>query len=120
MDEISHENPQSIAIPQTPPQPSAHVAPRTMPIGQYFGVFGALIALTLLTVALSFIELHQWHAYIGIAIAAGKAALVILFFMHVLHSHRLIWSVIIAALLWLSILMVLTLADNLTRAWLSY
>ena len=91
-----------------------------MSMGNYLAVFGGLVVLTLLTVGLSFVELHQWHAWLGLAIASAKAALVILFFMHVLHSHRLIWSVIIAALLWLGILMVLTLADNLTRAWLSY
>lgn len=97
-----------------------HDISHVMSMGNYLAVFGGLIVLTLLTVALSFVELHQWHAWLGLAIASAKAALVILFFMHVLHSHRLIWSVIIAALLWLSILMVLTLADNLTRAWLSY
>lgn len=99
---------------------SQMISSHIMPIRNYLAVFVGLIALTLLTVALSFLDLHQWHAYVGIAIAAAKAALVILFFMHVLRGHRLIWSVIIAALLWLSILMVLTLADNLTRAWLSY
>jgi cytochrome c oxidase subunit 4 len=111
-------NETSQTMPNATPAP--HDIPHVMPMGQYLAVFGGLIVLTLLTVALSFVELHQWHAYLGMAIASAKTALVILFFMHVLHSHRLIWSVIIAAMLWLSILMVLTLADNLTRAWLSY
>jgi len=111
-----NETSQMISSASPPP----HDTPHVMPIGNYLAVFGGLIVLTLLTVALSFVELHQWHAYVGMAIASAKAALVILFFMHVLHSHRLIWSVIIAAMLWLSILMVLTLADTVTRAWLSY
>jgi len=102
----------------TPSQPAP--APHIMPLANYYAVFAALIALTLLTVGLSFVEMHQWHVYLGMAIAATKAALVILFFMHVMHSHRLIWSVVIAAMLWLGILVVLTLTDYLTRGWLSY
>src|SRR5277367_3257025 len=84
-------------------------APHIMSLANYYAVFAALIVLTVLTVALSFVEMHLWHVYLGMAIAATKAALVILFFMHVMHSHRLIWSVVIAAMLWLGILVVLTL-----------
>jgi len=46
--------------------------------------------------------------------------LVILFFMHVIHSTRLTWVVIIASFLWLGVLFVLTFADYLTRMWKIY
>ena len=42
-------------------------------------------------------------------IAAAKAVLIVLFFMHVFYSHRLTWVVSIASLLWLGILLALTL-----------
>ena len=42
------------------------------------------------------------------AIASIKAVLVILFFMHVIHSTRLTWVVVIGSFLWLGVLFVLT------------
>ena len=59
-------------------------------------------------------------APLALGIAVVKAVLVLLFFMHLLHSTRLTWVVIGASLFWLGILMVLTLSDYLTRRWLSY
>jgi caa(3)-type oxidase subunit IV len=38
-----------------------------------------------------------------------------LFFMHLLHSHRLMMIVAIASFLWLAIMVALTLNDYLTR-----
>jgi len=86
----------------------------------YYVVFACLIGLTLLTVWLSLEPLGAWHATVGLAIAACKASLVALFFMHVLYSGRLTWIMLGAGLFWLSILMSLTLADYLTRHWLAY
>jgi cytochrome c oxidase subunit 4 len=86
----------------------------------YYAVFAALIALTCLTVGLSFYDLGQWHAAAGLGIATSKALLVALFFMHVLYSSRLTWLVILCALFWLAMLIGLTLADYLTRHWLAY
>jgi cytochrome c oxidase subunit 4 len=86
----------------------------------YAGVFGALIGLTVLTVGMSFLDLGAWHTAAGLTIAAGKALLVVLFFMHLLYSKSLIWIVAGGALFWLGILLVLTMADYLTRDWLSY
>jgi len=86
----------------------------------YYVVFAALVVLTLATVGLSFCPLGNWHTVIGLAIATVKAALVALFFMHLLHSQRLTWLALGAGLFWLAILMSLTLADYLTRDWLAY
>jgi cytochrome c oxidase subunit 4 len=52
---------------------------------------------------------------VGLAIAATKAALIVLFFMHALRGSRLTWLVIGATLLFLSILLLLTLTDYLSR-----
>jgi cytochrome c oxidase subunit 4 len=57
---------------------------------------------------------------VALAIAVTKATLVILFFMHVIHSTRLTWVVILASFLWLATMFVLTFADYLTRAWAIY
>jgi len=86
----------------------------------YYGIFAALIALTLLTVGISFVDLGSWHLIVGLLIGAAKAALVVLFFMHLLASSRLTWLVLGAGIFWLAILLSFTLADYMTRGWLAY
>jgi cytochrome c oxidase subunit 4 len=82
----------------------------------YLIVYGILIALTLLTVGISFIHLSEiGHIVLGALIGLCKASLVILFFMHALSSPRLTWVVIGVAIFWLGILLVLTLSDYVTR-----
>lgn len=89
--------------------------------GTYFIVYIILVALTFLTCAVSFLhESPAWHTVVGMAIATIKSALVALFFMHLLYSGRVTWLVMVAALLWLALLLGLTLSDFLTRHWLSY
>jgi cytochrome c oxidase subunit 4 len=61
-----------------------------------------------------------WHTIIGLAIAMVKAALVALFFMHLLRSQWLGRLALGAGVFWLVTLMSLTLTDYLTRAWLAY
>ena len=87
-------------------------------LGVYFAVFFALAGGTLLTWYASTVDLGIWNTPIALAIAAAKAVLVILFFMHVIHSSRLTWVVVIGSFLWLGVLFVLTFADYLTRGWL--
>lgn len=82
----------------------------------YWTIFAALIALTLLTVGVSFLPLSEdGHTTVGLVIASVKALLVALFFMHLLHSSRLTWVVAGAGLFWLAILLGYTLTDYLTR-----
>ncbi len=98
-----------------------HVPPHHItPVSVYLAVFGALALGTVLTVYAASIDLGIFNTPIGLLIACIKATLVILFFMHVLHSTRLTWVVLIAAFLWLGVLFVLTFSDYLTRAWPIY
>jgi cytochrome c oxidase subunit 4 len=79
-------------------------------------VLVALIVLTLLTVGVSFIALSPaWHETIGLLIAAVKASLVVLFFMHVIHSPRLTWAIVAVSIAWLVILVSLTFVDYFSR-----
>ncbi len=86
----------------------------------YYTVFAALLGLTVLTVAASFLEVGSWHTLIGMVFAIAKASLVFLFFMHLIKSPRLTWIVLGAGIFWLGILLVLTLADYMTRDWGAY
>lgn len=96
--------------------PHVHVTP----LSTYIFVFLALAAGTLLTWYASTLELGALNTPIALVIAVTKATLVILFFMHALHSTRLTWVVIIGSFLWLGTLFVLTFADYLTRHWAIY
>lgn len=89
----------------------------------YASVFAGLLALTALTVGVSFIDLgggrlHILNAIAAITIAIAKALLVVLYFMHVRYASRLTWVFVGAGAFWMLILIVLTLCDYLSRGWL--
>ena len=92
------------------------MAQHILPVRTYVTVFAALLALTALTVAASFLPVGGLHVPIALTIAGAKAALVLLIFMHVWYSKRLILVVALSGLVWLAILIVFTMADYLTRA----
>ena len=101
---------------------TGHSAPHHQaPLGMYFAVFAALMVLTVLTVAVSRIDLGTgMNTLVAMSIAIVKALVVILWFMHVIHSPRLTWIVVISSFLWLAVLFVLTFSDYLTRGWNLY
>ena len=82
----------------------------------YAVIFIALVALTLTTTGVAFINLGgSLNVIVALTIAVVKALLVILFFMHVRYSDRLTWIFVGAGFFWLAIMMALTLSDFLTR-----
>ena len=89
-----------------------------VPIRVYAGVFLALMASTTLTVFAAFHDFPwQFNTVIALTIAVIKATLVVLYFMHVRYSSRLIWVIVASALFWLAILFALTFSDYWTRGW---
>jgi cytochrome c oxidase subunit IV len=82
----------------------------------YIVVWVALMALMILTAGLSRINLGEWSTVVALAIAAIKALLVILFFMHVRYeSQKMAWIFVVAGFFWLGILLALTMTDYLSR-----
>lgn len=95
-----------------------HLVHHVVPVPVYLAVFVALLVLTGLTVAVAMWDLGAYnslHTPLAMAIAAAKALLVVLYFMHVRHSERLTWIFIASAVLFLFFLISLTLSDYLTR-----
>jgi cytochrome c oxidase subunit 4 len=90
------------------------------PVWVYLAVFAALATGTIVTYLASLVDLGWANTPIALGIATIKAVLVILFFMHALHSSRLTWVVIIGSFIWLGVLFVLTFSDYLTRYWVIY
>ena len=90
-----------------------------VPLRIYVTIFLALLVGTALTVWAGFRDFPgQLNVIIALTIAVIKATLVVLYFMHVRYSSRLIWVVFTSALFWLGILFALTLSDYWTRGWL--
>ena len=87
-------------------------------MASYVAVFGALILLTALTVWAAYQHLGVWNTPVALAIAVTKALLVALIFMHLKGSPRLTLLVVASSVLWLAFLIVITVSDYATRAWL--
>ena len=85
----------------------------------YILIFLALIVGTALTVWAGLQDFPgPLNVVIALTIAVIKATLVVLYFMHVRYSARLIWVIVASALFWVGILFALTFSDYWTRAWL--
>jgi cytochrome c oxidase subunit IV len=96
--------------------PSQHST--SSPLKLYFGVWATLLVLTYVTYRVAYIELGPFNSVVALVIAAIKATLVALFFMHVYHaSEKLTKMVVLSALFFLLLLLGLTMADYATRLW---
>jgi cytochrome c oxidase subunit 4 len=87
-------------------------------VGFYLLIFAALLVLLMASVGLAVSGLGAAYTYIALGIAACQAFLVIVYFMHIRWSTRLITLFAAAGFVWLAILVTLTMADFLTRSWL--
>jgi len=84
----------------------------------YYTVFGSLMVLLGATVAIAYIHLGKLNVIAALTIAVIKAVLIILYFMHVRYSSRLLWIFVGAGFFWLGLLFALSFSDFLTRGWL--
>ena len=92
---------------------SVHV----VPLKVYFAVFASLMILTAVTVAVAYYDLGPLNTIVALSIAVTKAALVILYFMHVRYSPSLTKLVVAGSFLWLFIMLSITMSDYVSRAW---
>ena len=90
-----------------------HVSERT-----YWIIFAILMVLLVVTVGAAYVEFGILSLAVALTIAVVKAVLIILYFMHVRYSSRLVWLFAGAGFFWLVIMIGITFADYLTRAWL--
>ena len=86
-----------------------------LPLRVYFAVFGALMVGTGLTVWVAEHDFHPFNLLVALLIATVKAALVVMFFMHVKYSNRLITVAVCASIFWLVVLFGITIADYMMR-----
>src|SRR5688572_17382387 len=86
----------------------------------YITIFLALLVGTALTVVAAFLNFPgRLNTIVALTIAVAKATLVVLYFMHVRYSARLVWVIVASALFWMGILSAFPFTHSLPRHWLS-
>ena len=83
----------------------------------YLTIFGCLLVGTALTICASYLELGPWNPVLAILIAVIKATLVVLFFMHIKYSSKLMKLTVGAGVFTFLILVGMSLSDYISRAW---
>jgi len=85
----------------------------------YLGVFSVLIVGTVLTYYAATVDMDHIfpgaNTLVALAIAFTKMSFVMLFFMHVRWSPKLIWLSAAGSFFWLAIMFAFTMQDYLTR-----
>jgi cytochrome c oxidase subunit 4 len=98
----------------------AHSEPHIVSIPIYLGIFAILIIGTILTYATALVDLDfifpGANTLVALLIAFTKTSFVILFFMHVKYSSRLIWLIVVSSFFCLAIMFAFTMQDYLTRS----
>jgi cytochrome c oxidase subunit 4 len=96
-----------------------HIEHDHMTIPKYLGVFAILVVGTILTYVVALQDLDfifpGANTLVALLIAFTKMTCVMLFFMHVYWSPRLIWLSAVASFFWLAIMFSYTMQDYLTR-----
>lgn len=87
------------------------------PLPVYFGVFGALLVLTGVTVWIAQFDFGAATTLIAMLVATVKASLVALIFMHLLYDERLNGLAFVFGLLFVALFFIFTLTDVYTRSY---
>ena len=82
-----------------------------VPLWLLAAVFGSLLVLTGLTVAVAHVDLGNLNLYLALAIATLKASLVVLFFMHLFWDRPFNAMIFVGCLLFVSLFIGITLTD---------
>lgn len=92
-----------------------HEAHHIIPLKTYWVIFGALIALTVITVAAAKVDFGAFNAVVAFGIASVKAGLVLAYFMHLKYDNKLNWVIIGSGVFFLVILWIFVILDMFTR-----
>lgn len=83
-----------------------------VPLRTLIGVLAALLALTVVTVAVTLVDLGSLNLVVALAIAVVKGALVLLYFMHLRWDRPFNAVVFISSLAFVALFIVLALLDT--------
>jgi cytochrome c oxidase subunit 4 len=82
-------------------------------------IYFLLLGLLVLTIAVAYVDLGPLGVPVALTIATVKAVLILLYFMHVRYSNKLVWIFSGATVYWLLILLALSFNDFWARGWFS-
>ena len=108
--------------PQSPPtaiagtvfdEPGAgELHPHIVPLRLLAGVFVGLVALTVLTVAVTYVDLGSANLWVALSIAGVKALLVAAIFMHLAFDKGVYSLIFLSSILFVVLFIGLTLMDT--------
>jgi cytochrome c oxidase subunit 4 len=90
-----------------------------VPLRVYLAIITILFLLTILTVWVAFQDFGIFNNLVALTIAVIKALLVVMFFMHLKYSARILWLYAGAGAVWFIIMLALLLSDYASRDWLT-
>ena len=90
-----------------------HEIAHVMPLPVLLAVFAALMVLTFLTVAATWINLGWFNLPIAMGIATVKATLVALYFMHLRYDSPINGLALLTALFFVAVFILITLLDSI-------
>jgi cytochrome c oxidase subunit IV len=96
--------------PQEFDRPLAHIVEARV----LFAVFAALVVLTAITVAVSCFDFGAMNLVVALAVAAIKAALVALWFMHLRYESPLHAFIFLVGIAFLGLFLVIAMLDAVT------
>lgn len=85
------------------------------PVSTYMKVFGALLVLTALTYAVSYMSLGPASLPVAMIVAVAKASLVCMFFMHLKYDERYHVFIFLSTLIFVGIFFTFTIFDLSSR-----
>ena len=94
---------------------NSHQAQHVIPLKNYLTVGAALLILTAFTVFVASIDLGPWNIVVALLIASAKATLVLLFFMHLFYDNKLYAFIFSAAIIILTLFIILIMFDTESR-----
>lgn len=87
-----------------------------LPVSVYWGIFGLLLLLTVITVAVASYDFGSLSTVVALFVAAMKASLVCAIFMHLWFDSKFYTLILASSLLFLSLFLLFPLLDDSSRA----
>lgn len=89
--------------------------PHILPLSLYINIGLILLGLTIITVWVSYHDYGEFNLVVAMAIAAIKATLVAMYFMHLKYDNKLYLVIFLSAIFFLAVFIVITMFDTLRR-----
>lgn len=84
-----------------------------VPVQVLLGVFGALMVLTAITVAVSYFDFGALNLWVAMGVASVKAALVALYFMHLRYDSAFHSLIFVIAVVTLGVFLAIIMLDTI-------